>query len=121
MPKPTRSRSIIASMAFIIANRYLPSGSASKSRRLKPSGRRRVMPAPKVSVILGSYNRLRFLKSTIASVRGNGISSPSEIIVVDGGSTDGSLEWLARQKDIILIVQHNRRVVDGVPLKGRNW
>ena len=79
------------------------------------------MPAPKVSVILGSYNRLRFLKSTIASVRGNGISTPFEIIVVDGGSTDGSLKWLARQKDIILIVQHNRRVVDGVPVKGRNW
>jgi glycosyltransferase involved in cell wall biosynthesis len=61
-----------------------------------------------VSVVLGSYNRRRFLKATIQSIRNNGISVPYEIIVVDGGSTDGSLRWLSWQKDIITIVQHNQ-------------
>ncbi|UCF03833.1 MAG: glycosyltransferase, partial [Deltaproteobacteria bacterium] len=61
-----------------------------------------------VSVVLGSYNRKRFLKAAIQSIRNNEILVPYEIIVVDGGSTDGSLSWLSKQKDIITILQHNR-------------
>jgi glycosyltransferase involved in cell wall biosynthesis len=74
-----------------------------------------------ISVVLGSYNRRRFLKATIQSIRNNGISLPYEIIVVDGGSTDGSLRWLSRQKDIITIVQHNRGDFRGQPVKRRSW
>ena len=74
-----------------------------------------------VSVVLGSLNRKRFLKATIQSIRNNGISVPYEIIVVDGGSTDGSLRWLSRQKDIITIVQHNRGNFRGQPVKRRSW
>ena len=47
-----------------------------------------------VSVVLGTYNRLSFLKATIASVRASQIDVPYEIIVVDGGSTDGTIGWL---------------------------
>lgn len=75
----------------------------------------------KVSVVLGSYNRKRFLKAAIQSIRNNGISVPYEIIVVDGGSTDGSLRWLLKQKDIINIVQHNQGSFDGKPIKRRSW
>jgi GT2 family glycosyltransferase len=74
-----------------------------------------------VSVVLGSLNRKRFLKAAIQSIRNNGISVPYEIIVVDGGSTDGSLRWLSRQKDIITIVQHNRGNFRGQPVKRRSW
>lgn len=74
-----------------------------------------------ISVVLGSYNRLVFLKLAIASVR-NQINSPlNEIIVVDGGSTDGSLEWLLEQKDIITIVQHNRGEWLGKKIERRSW
>jgi glycosyltransferase involved in cell wall biosynthesis len=74
-----------------------------------------------VSVVLGSYNRKRFLKAAIQSIRNNGISVPYEIIVVDGGSTDGSLRWLIKQKDIINIVQHNQGSFHGKLIKRRSW
>ena len=74
-----------------------------------------------ISVVLGSLNRKRFLKAAIQSVRKNGISVPYEIIVVDGGSTDGSLRWLSRQKDIITIVQHNLGNFGGQPVIRRSW
>ena len=73
------------------------------------------------SFVLGSYNRKRFLKAAIKSIRNNGISDPYEIIVVDGGSTDGSLGWLIKQKDIINIVQHNQGNFYGKPIKRRSW
>ena len=74
-----------------------------------------------LSVVLGSYNRKRFLEAAVQSVRDNGISVSYEIIVVDGGSTDGSLRWLSRQKDIITIVQHNRGSFRGQTVERRSW
>jgi glycosyltransferase involved in cell wall biosynthesis len=75
----------------------------------------------KLSIVLGSYNRKDFLISTINSVRANNINHSYEIIVVDGGSTDGSINWLNRQKDIITIVQHNRGKHNGVLLEKKSW
>jgi GT2 family glycosyltransferase len=74
-----------------------------------------------VSVVLGTYNRLPFLKATIASVRASQIGIPYEIIVVDGGSADGTIEWLTEQHDIISIVQHNREVSEGKARRKRSW
>ena len=76
---------------------------------------------PIVSVVLGSYNRVQFLPLTIASVRAELTDIQHEIIVVDGGSSDGSLEWLVAQKDIVTIVQHNRGEWLGRPIKRRSW
>ena len=75
----------------------------------------------KVSIVLGSYNRKSFLKSTIKSVRENNISYDYEIIVIDGGSDDGSLEWLLKQKDIITIIQYNRGTFQSKEIKRRSW
>jgi len=49
-----------------------------------------------ISIILGSYNRLPRLQTCIQSIQNAGIylSEPPEIIVIDGGSTDGSLQYL---------------------------
>jgi glycosyltransferase involved in cell wall biosynthesis len=74
-----------------------------------------------VSVVLGTYNRLSFLQATIASVRSSQIDVSYEIIVVDGGSTDGTIDWLTRQRDIVSIVQHNREIRDGKSRRKRSW
>lgn len=76
-----------------------------------------------VSVVLGSYNRISFLKLTIESIRQELSNAPfsTEIIVIDGGSTDGSLDWLSKQKDIITIIQHNRGTWMGKKIPRRSW
>ena len=79
------------------------------------------MIAPTISVVLGSYNRRPFLEAAIASIRDNGFTLPYEMIVVDGGSTDGSMDWLFRQKDVITIIQHNRGTFRGKPIPRRSW
>ena len=46
---------------------------------------------------------------------------PFEIIVVDGGSDDGTLPWLMKQKDIIAIVQHNHGKWRGQKVEKKTW
>jgi glycosyltransferase involved in cell wall biosynthesis len=56
-----------------------------------------------VAIVLGTYNRLGLLQAAVSSIRRSvGVLSYT-IIVVDGGSTDGSVEWLADQDDVTLI------------------
>lgn len=78
---------------------------------------------PALSVVLGSYNRKRFLKLTIASIRDEmeNLAQPFEIIVVDGGSSDGTLPWLVKQKDIMAIIQHNHGTWQGKPVEKKSW
>lgn len=76
---------------------------------------------PLVSIVMGSYNRLEFLKLAIDSARQETADIPHEIIVVDGGSEDGSIEWLTFQKDIITIIQYNRGEFNGKPIPRRSW
>ncbi len=80
-----------------------------------------VQRKPIVSVVLGTYNRLPFLKATIASIRSSQLDLPYEIIVVDGGSIDGTLAWLVAQRDIITIVQHNRETIGETSRRKRSW
>ncbi len=77
-----------------------------------------------ITFVLGSFNRIKLLPLAIDSIRKeqNGLKEiKSEIIVVDGGSTDGSLEWLINQKDIITVVQHNRGEWHGKKIERRSW
>ncbi|OGZ22739.1 MAG: hypothetical protein A3A08_01795 [Candidatus Nealsonbacteria bacterium RIFCSPLOWO2_01_FULL_41_9] len=76
---------------------------------------------PKISVVFGSYNRLKYLKYTLQTVREELADFPHEIIIIDGGSTDGATNWLAQQKDVITIIQHNRGIFNGKPIERRSW
>lgn len=59
-----------------------------------------------LSIITGTYNRLEYLKAMVKSAR---CSMPEtieyEFVVADGGSTDGTLQWMREQKDIRIIEQ----------------
>ena len=79
------------------------------------------MKTPTVSVVIGSYNRLPFLQAVIATTREELKKTPHELIIVDGGSTDGSIEWLVAQKDIITILQHNRGEWNGKTIERKSW
>lgn len=57
-----------------------------------------------LSIVTGTYNRLALLQLMIESVRAQlPRHARYEFIVVDGGSTDGTLAWLAQQPDVRLI------------------
>lgn len=77
----------------------------------------------KISVVLGSKNRKNLLKATIESIRNNGFIGKMEIIVIDGGSTDGTCDWLAKQKDIFTIIQPNYKIIDneGISVLAHSW
>lgn len=63
-----------------------------------------------LSVVTGTYNRLPYLQKMVQSVRTSlPYGVPYEVVVVDGGSADGSQAWCRAQKDIILIEQNELR------------
>lgn len=72
-------------------------------------------PVVRLAIVLGTYNRLVYLRECVKSIRDAVVPAPGgtglhpidqyKIIVVDGGSTDGSREWLAEQRDVIPIGQ----------------
>lgn len=54
--------------------------------------------SPDVSIVIPNFNCLKFLPTCIESIRSQkGVDY--EIIVIDDGSTDGSLEWLNRESE----------------------
>ena len=52
------------------------------------------------SIILLSYNALDYTRLCLDSIRKNVKHVSYELIVVDNGSTDGSVEWLKEQDDV---------------------
>lgn len=58
-----------------------------------------------VSIVSGTYNRLPHMKRMVASARYSVGPISYEIILVDGGSTDGTIEWCKEQPDITIIEQ----------------
>ena len=76
-----------------------------------------------LSVVLGAKNRKGLIAATIESIRNNGFNGSVEIIVIDGGSTDGTCDWLAKQSDVFTIIQPNYSIVDndGVKKRAHSW
>jgi GT2 family glycosyltransferase len=60
----------------------------------------------KIVAVVVTYNRLELLKECIESIR-NQTHKLDEIIIINNSSKDGTREWLAEQKDLIIITQEN--------------
>ena len=66
-----------------------------------------------ISIITPSYNMLSYLKKCAASVADQQ-GGNFEHIVVDGGSTDGTAEWLAQQKHIESTSEKDNGMYDAI-------
>jgi len=60
-----------------------------------------------VSIVVPTFNRFERLRRCIDNIRQN-VAILKEIIVVDGGSTDGARTWLAGQSDLQVILEPQR-------------
>src|SRR6476661_397815 len=60
-----------------------------------------------VAVVVPSWNGRRWLPGLFASLRAQTLA-PGEIVVVDNGSTDGTLEWLAGNAPEARVVELGR-------------
>ncbi|MEK6674513.1 MAG: glycosyltransferase [Planctomycetota bacterium] len=61
-----------------------------------------------VSIIVPTFNRREHLRRCLDNIRRN-VLHPHEIIVVDGGSTDGTRDDLASQRDLRVILEPKRQ------------
>ncbi len=64
-----------------------------------------------ISVVTGTLNRFEYLKAMMASVREN--ARDYHFVIADGGSTDGTVEWLKKQPDVTLL-ENAVGVVNGI-------
>lgn len=62
-----------------------------------------------ISIVILTYNNLDYTKVCIDSIRKYNCNEYYEIIVVDNNSTDGTVQWLKEQKDLIVIFNEENR------------
>jgi len=66
------------------------------------------MSSPRiVSIVIPTFNRFDRLRRCLDNIRQH-VVHPHEIIVVDGGSTDGAREWLQQRAEVRVILEQRR-------------
>ncbi|EJS09144.1 glycosyltransferase family 2 protein [Bacillus mycoides] len=77
------------------------------------------MKEPLVSIIIPSYNPGRLIEFAVKSVE-NQTYTNKEIIIIDDGSTDGTLEWLENNKERFKYVTQKNSGASSARNKGVN-
>ena len=67
-----------------------------------------------ISIVTPVFNSVRWIELCLQSVRHALKARSYEHIVVDGGSTDGTLEYLQQQKDILLVPGPDKGMYDAL-------
>lgn len=62
-----------------------------------------LQPSTPVTIIILTWNGLEYTRRCIESIRAHTRNVEYHLLVVDNGSSDGTLEWLREQQDITLI------------------
>lgn len=62
---------------------------------------------PILSIVVPTFNRVERLRACVGAIRRN-CDCSCEIIVIDGGSTDGARQWLGAQSDVRSILEPER-------------
>jgi len=70
--------------------------------------------APRVSVITVCFDAMTVLPRTTASLRAQQDAPSVEWVVVDGGSTDGSVDWLAAQQPDVFVSEPDGGIYDAM-------
>ena len=65
------------------------------------------MQSPTVSIVIPTFNRQGRLARCVGKIRDT-VTVDHEVIVVDGGSIDGTREWLRDRPDIVVILEESR-------------
>lgn len=66
-----------------------------------------MLAAPEISIVVATYQRRARLERCLGRTRA-ATTRTHEFVVVDGGSTDGTAAWLARQADVRFEVEAKR-------------
>ena len=53
---------------------------------------------PKISIVMPSYNQVQFIERSILSILNQDYSN-TELIIIDGGSEDGTIEIIKKYED----------------------
>jgi glycosyltransferase involved in cell wall biosynthesis len=74
-----------------------------------------IITMDKISIITPSYNQAAFLKETISSIASQEVGTQVEHIIIDAGSTDGSVELLkSTGEQVIWLSEPDRGQADAV-------
>ena len=57
---------------------------------------------PKISIVMPSYNQAQFIERSILSILNQDYPN-TELIIVDGGSKDGTVDVIQKYKDAITL------------------
>ena len=57
---------------------------------------------PKISIVMPSYNQVQFIEKSILSILNQDYSN-TELIIIDGGSDDGTLDIIKKYEDKVTL------------------